>query len=120
MVIANSTASSWLQRNPGRSRLSIRERTRRLDNAARQLQRAKVKVRHTDLLHDLKMLAEEHDTRLNEIAGRHSRKVPYLRKLMNTSLALKRTRKPNLMNAIVHHKAQELKRGMLFFLLSAI
>jgi type II secretory pathway predicted ATPase ExeA len=108
MVLVNTTASTWVQRNPSRPRLHPRLRNRRINTAALQLLPAQKKKRHASLLEDLKDLTDDHNNRLSALAEKHSRKVDYLRKLLHTGPAYKSKRRPSLMNAIVHHKAQEM------------
>ena len=66
---------------------------------------------HVTLVTELKELSENHESQLAQLTSKHGRKVSYIHKLLHTSSAYKRNRKPDLMNAIIHHKAQELNDG---------
>lgn len=109
--LTSTSALTWAQKNPNRDRLLPHQHTRRINSAVRQLLQAQKKVWHTALLGDLQKLVKECTSRLDEIAKKHSRKVKYLEKLMITSSVFKHARKPNLMNAIIHHKPLEINKG---------
>jgi hypothetical protein len=68
---------------------------------------------------ELTTLLAKQRAELLDLAGRYSKKIEYIDKLINSSMHYKHKRYVNIENAKLHAKATEVNAGMLSFVLKS-
>lgn len=97
------------------------QETRKLAKTS-DAQKASLKIRqdadeaeHKAMNTELTILLTKQRTELIDLAGRYSKKIDYIDKLVSTSAHYKHKRNVNIENAKLHAKAAEVNAGILFF-----
>jgi hypothetical protein len=108
-------ASTWADRNPGKMTQPVRRSVQNTaERRAQKMRSQTIQDNMRKLQDDVAAVQEFCRMRACEIAKQHSKKVPYIEKLITSSSAFKPPRRVNLRNAIIHHKAKELNHGKSF------
>ena len=98
---------SVLESRPAAARLTDAQK------ATREIAHKQKKVAAKKLDDAIKAFTEEQHSRIKELARTHNVKVEKVKDLVGVYTHYKKTRKPNLWNAIVHIKALEINQGKL-------
>jgi hypothetical protein len=108
--------TTWADRNPDLDVQPSRSRAKaaKLSNAeenTRNLGKAARKVKNTELAADIDALNLERAAQIEALATKYHRKPTYVTDIINNTTHYKKTRAPNLQNALLHHKAMEMNEG---------
>ncbi|KAG0695697.1 hypothetical protein DFH29DRAFT_806240, partial [Suillus ampliporus] len=107
--------SSWAARNPTRPVIPTRSKGNALmeaQKASRAIKSAKRKEEENTLNESIKTYLEEQGKKLREIALKHNVSEDHIKNLVGYHTHYKKMRAPQLKNALVHTKAQEVNGGM--------
>jgi hypothetical protein len=112
--IADFTATH-ARRNPLKEIIPPRQRGSQKKSAAEKasldLARKHRQSKAKALGADINMFLEQQESKIEELAAIHGRKVTYIKHLVLKDSTYKKTRAPNLKNAKFHHKAKEMNEG---------
>src|ERR1700690_3933187 len=78
-------------------------------NEKRQVQRDNKLALTTDI----DAWAAEHGKKIQELAEKYGKSLNYIQDIIDHTSCLKKSRAPNLQNALAHHKAAEVNEGAL-------
>ena len=111
----DSNNHSWASRNPTRRVLEPRPAPARLNDAqkaSRKIAHEQKKTAAKELDDAIKAFTQDQHARIEELAKAHNVKVEKVKDLVGVYTHYRKSRKPNLWNAIVHVKATEMNQGM--------
>jgi hypothetical protein len=95
-----------VQASQTRTKLSnAEENTRKLGKAVKQ-------IRSTELAADIDALNLERTAQIEALALKHHQKPAHILGLINSTTHYKKSHAPTLQNALAHHKAVEMNKGM--------
>ena len=115
-AVADTNTSTWSTRNPQRPVIPPRtskpkQPLSEAERASRQIAAEQRSGRREALQADIKMYLEEQARKLDAIAAAHGVTVKYLNNIVTSKTHYHTTRKPHLMNALMHAKAKEVNAG---------
>ena len=119
---ADTNTSTWSARNPHRQvippRTSKQKQLSEAERASCQIAAEQRSSKREALQADINTYLEEQKSKLDAIAMAHGITVKYLNSLVTSKTHYHTTRKPHLMNALMHAKAKEVNTGkdLLLFL----
>ena len=109
---ADANISTWSARNPHRPiippRTSKPMQLSEAERASRQIAAEQRSSKREALQADIKTYLEEQKCKLDAIATAHGVTVKYLNNIVTSKTHYHATRKPHLMNALMHAKAKEV------------
>ncbi|KAI6010078.1 hypothetical protein PISMIDRAFT_16996 [Pisolithus microcarpus 441] len=110
--MAEMNNSTWQARNPNRpvipSRVSKKNKISNAERASRQIAAEQRATKHEALQADINLYLKEQKRRLETIATTHDVTVKYMDCLVTSQTYYHTTRKPHLVNALIHAKAKEV------------
>jgi hypothetical protein len=106
--------NTWAECNLHKAMQPVRPRTKPTDaqRNAQKITAARNKESSVLLAAGILGLAVLHDTQIEELATKHNVTKQHIEKLINNSTHYKKPHAPNLANALVHMKANELNEGI--------
>ena len=107
-------ADSWAERNPHKAVQPARVRARPTDAQKKSQKIAAIRNKEARVMlsADILDLVATRREQIDELATKHSVTTQHIEKLVDNSTHYKKTRAPNLANALVHMKANELNEGI--------
>jgi hypothetical protein len=107
-------ADSWAERNPHKAVQPARVRARPTDaqKNSQKIAAARNKEAKVTLSADILDLVATRKQQIDELATKHCVTIQHIEKLVDNSTHYKKMRAPNLANALVHMKANELNEGI--------
>jgi hypothetical protein len=115
LALANACGTNtWGKRNPHKAMQPVRPRMKPIDaqKIAQKIAAARNKESSVLLAAGILGLAVFCDTQIEELATKHNVTKQHIEKLVNNSTHCKKPCTPNLANALVHMKANELNEGI--------
>lgn len=116
-IMERGDSSSWASRNPTRPVIPTRSHPARLteaQKASRALKTAQNKERSKALQDAIAQFVQDHGKKLHELALAHHVSDDHVKNLIGLQTHYKKTREPQLRNALVHAKSKEVNEGMHF------
>jgi hypothetical protein len=106
-------ANTWAERNPHKPVQPVRTRAKATDaqKNAQKIAAARNKEAKSLLSADILALVATRKTQIEELAVMHSVTSQHIEKLVENSTHYKKSRAPNIANALVHMKSNELNDG---------
>ncbi|KAG1738700.1 hypothetical protein EDD22DRAFT_787178 [Suillus occidentalis] len=108
-------SSSWASRNPTRPVIPTRSHPAHLteaQKASRALKTAQNKERSKALQDAIAQFVQDHGKKLHELALAHHVSDDHVKNLIGLQTHYKKTREPQLRNALVHAKSKEVNKGL--------
>jgi hypothetical protein len=106
--------NTWAQRNPEKVILPARSRAKTNDAQKSGLKIAAERNRlaRIDLAQDITTLVATRKRQIEDLGVKHCVTAAHIQKLTDNASHYKKTRAPNLSNALIHKKAKELNEGV--------
>ena len=110
------SCTTWASRNPFKDVQPTRTRTKKTltgaEKVTRDARRKVLQANNQALQDDVTLFQEERDTKIQDLATKHSKTVDGVHLLLTNATHYKQSRAPSLQNALIHHKTEEVNAGM--------